>query len=106
MQEKVRSLINFAIRAKKYTIGENVVFSKKGKVKLALLASNASDNTKKRYTDKLIFNQIPFVEYSTKEEIGNLLNKKEVAILGITEVNISKEIKKLIKEDEIDGLQQ
>ena len=52
MQEKIRSLINFAIRAKKYTIGENVVFSKKGKVKLALLASNASDNTKKRYKDK------------------------------------------------------
>ena len=62
--------------------------------------------SKKRYIDKLNYYHIPFIEYGTKEEIGNLLNKKEVAILGITEVNISKEIKKLIKEDEIDGLQQ
>ncbi|MDD7735668.1 MAG: ribosomal L7Ae/L30e/S12e/Gadd45 family protein [Bacilli bacterium] len=104
MQEKIKSMINFAIRAKKYTIGENVIYSKK--VKLAILALDTSLKSKKRYIDKLNYYHIPFIEYGTKEEIGNLLNKKEVAILGITEVNISKEIKKLIKEDEIDGLQQ
>ena len=67
MQEKIKSMINFAIRAKKYTIGENVIYSKK--VKLAILALDTSLKSKKRYIDKLNYQHIPFIEYGTKEEI-------------------------------------
>lgn len=106
MQEKIKAMINFAIRARKYTIGENVItIGKNNKVKLALLALDASEATQKKYRDKLNYYQIPYLMYGTKEELGNLLNKREISLLAVTDVNIAKQIKKLIKEDETDGLQ-
>jgi ribosomal protein L7Ae-like RNA K-turn-binding protein len=106
MLEKVKGMINFAIRARKYTIGENVItYGKNHKVKLALLATDASDTTKKKYRDKLNYYQIPYIEYGTKEDLASLLNKQEISILAITDINIAKQIRKLIKEDETNGLQ-
>lgn len=106
MQEKIKGMINFAIRARKFTLGENVItYSKNHKVKLALLAFNASEATKKKYRDKLNYYQVSYVEYGTKEELGSLLNKNEISILAITDINIAKQIRKLIKEDETNGLQ-
>ena len=55
--------------------------------------------TKKKYIDKLSYNQIPYIEYGTKEELGSLLNKNEISLFAITDVNIAKQIKKLVKED-------
>lgn len=100
-------MINFAIRARKYTIGENVITSgKNGKVKLALLATNASETSKKKYRDKLNYYHIPYLEYGTKEDLADLLHKNEISIIAIFDINIAKQIKKLIKEDETNGLQQ
>lgn len=106
MLEKVKTMINFAIRGRKYTLGENVITSGKNrKVKLALLANDASEATKKKYLDKLSYYQIPYVIYGSKEELGNLLHKDEISLIGILDINIAKQIKKLIKEDETNGLQ-
>lgn len=106
MKEKIVNMINFAIRAKKYTIGESVIASSKNsKAKLAIIALDASDLTKKRYRNKLNYYQVPYIEYGTKEELGNLVHKNEVSIIAINDINIAKQIKKLIKEDETDGLQ-
>lgn len=105
MQEKVKGMINFAIRSKKYVIGESVISSLKNKkVKLALLAVDASESSKKKYCDKLNFYQTSYLEYGRKEELADLLGKKEISIIGILDVNIAKQIKKLIKEDETNGL--
>lgn len=106
MTDKIKAMINFAIRARKYTIGENVIqIGKNGKVRLALLALDCSSATKKKYSDKLNFYQIPYIEYGTKEEFGSLLNKNKISLFAITDVNIAKQIKKLVKEDETNGLQ-
>lgn len=106
MQEKIKGMINFAIKARKFTIGENVIlYSKNHKVKLALLAIDASESTKKKYRDKLNYYHVSYIEYGKKEDLASLLNKNEISILAITDSNIAKQITKLIKEDETNGLQ-
>ena len=106
MQEKIKSLIGFALRARKFALGESVIsLGRNKKIKLALLATNASETTKKKYRDKLNYYHIPYLEYGTKEELASLLGKEEISLLGLLEPNLAKEIKKLIKEDETNGLQ-
>ena len=98
MQEKIKGLIGFAIRGKKFSIGESVL-SRKNKIKLAILATDTAPTTKKKYLDKLSYNQIPYIEYGTKEELGALLRKNEISLFAIEEVNIAKQVIKLIKEE-------
>jgi ribosomal protein L7Ae-like RNA K-turn-binding protein len=98
MQEKIKGLIGFAIRGKKYSIGESVLF-RKNKVKIALLAIDCAPSTKKKYLDKLSYNSIPYVEYGTKNQLGELLHKDEISLLAIEDINLAKEIIKLIKEE-------
>ena len=98
MQEKIKGLIGFAIRGKKYSIGESVLF-RKNKIKIALLAKDCAPSTKKKYLDKLSYNQIPYIENGTKEELGALLRKNEISLFAIEEVNIAKQVIKLIKEE-------
>ena len=106
MLEKIKTMINFAIRARKYALGESVIsLGRSGKIKLALLATNTSDASKKKYRDKINYYHIPYVEYGTKEELASLLNKQEISLIGILDANLAREIKKLIKEDETNGLQ-
>ena len=98
MQEKIKALIGFAIRGKKFSIGESVIL-KKNKIKLALLAIDTAPTSKKKYLDKLSYNQIPYVEYGTKKELGELLHKEEISLFAIEEINIAKQVIKLIKEE-------
>lgn len=98
MQEKVKSMLGFAIRGKKFSIGESVLF-RKNKIKLVLLAEDTSSSTKKKYLDKLSYYQIPYIEYGTKNELGELLRKNEISIFAIEDSNIAKQVIKLIKEE-------
>ena len=98
MQTKIKTMISFAVRARKISFGESVL-SRKGKVKLALMASDASENTSKKYLDKLSYNQIRYIVYGTKGELGEVVNKNDVCLLGIEDPNIAKEIIKIMKEE-------
>jgi len=97
MQEKIKGLIGFAIRGKKYSIGESTL-NRKHKIKIALLATNCAPTTKKKYLDKLSYNQIPYVEYGTKEELGELLHTNEISLFAIEDIHIAKQDIKHIKE--------
>ena len=73
MQEKIKNMIGFALRARKYVIGETIISScsKNNSIKLVLIASDASDATKKKYCDKLTYYKTPLVIFSTKSELGD-----------------------------------
>lgn len=63
------------------------------------MASDASENTSKKYLDKLSYNQIRYIVYGTKGELGEVVNKNDVCLLGIEDPNIAKEIIKIMKEE-------
>ena len=99
MQDKIKTMIMFSIRSRKYALGESCIDQARSKkIYVALLASDASESTKKKYFDKMKYYQIPIFEYSTKKELWLLLNKEEISLIAIKDINMAKQVIKSIKE--------
>ena len=98
-KEKVLSFLGLATRAGKIVSGDDstLLDLKKGKVNLILIAEDASNNTKKLFKDKSTFSNIPYLFFSTKEEIGFAIGKSPRAVVGIKDENFSKKIIELIE---------
>lgn len=98
-KEKIHSFLGLATRAGKIVSGDDstLLDLKKGKVNLILIAEDASDNTKKLFKDKSTFRKIPYLFFSTKEEIGYAIGKSPRAVLGIKDKNFSKKIIELLE---------
>lgn len=67
---------------------------KEGKVHLVIVAEDASDNTKKKFTNMCTFREIPLVMMFTKEEIGKAIGKEIRATIGIVDENFARSIEK------------
>lgn len=99
-KKRVMSLLGLATRARKVVSGDDTTLQdlKKGKVDLVIVATDASDNTKKLFRDKSSFRNIKMVEYGTKEEIGNAIGKSFRAVIGIEDKGFAKKILELLEE--------
>ena len=77
MTDKILNLIGLAMKAGKAVSGEFSVEKciKSGKAKLLIMAEDASDNSKKKFTDKCNYYNVPVIIYSTKEDLGRALGK-------------------------------
>lgn len=96
MTDKVLSSIGLATKAGKTASGE---FStekavKEGKAYLVLVAEDASDNTKKHFTDMCSYRNIPFRLYGNKESLGHSMGKQTRASLAITDAGFAGMIQK------------
>ncbi|MCR5626127.1 MAG: ribosomal L7Ae/L30e/S12e/Gadd45 family protein [Lachnospiraceae bacterium] len=99
-KDKVLSMIGLAVRAGKVVSGE---FSTEkaiqtGKAAVVIVAGDASDNTKKKFTDKCNFYCIPFHIYGTKESLGHAMGKEERASLAIEDISLGQEILKRLED--------
>ncbi|MBE5880892.1 MAG: 50S ribosomal protein L7ae [Lachnospiraceae bacterium] len=100
VKKKVFSLIGLATRARKTVSGE---FSTEKAVKsfaaeLVIVAEDASDNTKKLFTDKCSFYEVPCFIYGTKEELGHAMGKEMRASLAVTDTGFAQALCKLLDE--------
>ena len=77
MNDKVISLLGLAERAGKIASGEFAAEKavKTGKARLIIVAEDASDNTKKKFSDMCKYYQVPFACYSQKELLGHGIGK-------------------------------
>ncbi|WP_092871923.1 L7Ae/L30e/S12e/Gadd45 family ribosomal protein [Acetitomaculum ruminis] len=94
-------MIGMATRAKKTISGEFSVEKavKTGKAKLVIVATDASDNTKKLFTNKCSYYKIPCLYYSTKESLGHAIGKDYRASVAILDKNFANSIEEKIKID-------
>jgi ribosomal protein L7Ae-like RNA K-turn-binding protein len=106
-QDRLLSLIGLAQKAGKVASGE---FStersvKDGKAYCVIVAADASDNTKKNFTDMCSYYQIPVYFYGNKETIGRAIGKEFRASMAVNDEgfakNIAKQITVLSSEGEI-----
>ncbi|MBQ8147606.1 MAG: ribosomal L7Ae/L30e/S12e/Gadd45 family protein [Lachnospiraceae bacterium] len=93
---KVYSLLGLATKAGKVVSGE---FStekaiKSGKAFFVIVAEDASDNTKKSFSDSCSYYQVPFAIYGTKDELGHCIGKQMRASLAVIEEGFGREIAK------------
>lgn len=62
---------------------------KKKKIKLVIVAVNASEKTKKNIRYVCTNNGINVIELSTIEELSHIIGKRNKAVIGITDKNFS-----------------
>ncbi|MDE7271353.1 MAG: ribosomal L7Ae/L30e/S12e/Gadd45 family protein, partial [Acetatifactor sp.] len=76
-QSKVLSLLGLAMRGRNLVSGEFQTLEavKSGTAVLVIIAEDASANTKKLFTDKCRFYEVPVREFGTKEELGRAIGK-------------------------------
>ncbi len=92
--DKILSMTGIAAKAGKLVSGE---FSTEKAVKtkkayLVIVASDASDNTKKHFSDMCTYRSIPYYEYAEKEMLGACIGKAYRASLAVIDENLAKAI--------------
>ena len=70
---------------------------KDGSARLVIVASDASDNTKKEFTDMCSYYKVACYIAGTKEELGHAMGKEMRASLSITDDGFAKSIVKLLQ---------
>lgn len=98
-KNKVLSMLGLSTKAGKVVTGE---FStekavKTGKAYLVIVASDASDNTKKKFRNMCNYYEVVMKEYSDKDSLGQACGKESRASLAITDEGLAKAVSKQIE---------
>ena len=98
---KVLSLVGLATKAGKIASGE---FSteksvKTGKGFLVLVAADASENTRKKFSNMCEFYEVPLYILSDKETLGHAMGKEFRASLAVQDWNFAEAIMKVLQDE-------
>lgn len=100
MNDRILSLLGLAARGRNLVSGE---FStekavKEGRASLVIVGNDASDNTKKMFSNMCDFYQIPIFFYTTKEALGKAIGKEMRASVAVTDQGMAASIIKHLEE--------
>ena len=95
-RDKVLSLIGLATKAGRTASGEAMTESeiKSGRAFLVIVASDASENTKKKFRDMCKFYRVPIYFYGDKDTLGHAMGKEFRASLAILDEGFAKGIQR------------
>ena len=101
MKIKVNRLLGLARRARKLAVGATEVEQqlKKQRVKLLIFAEDVSANSRRKLLE--LVPGCPVVTYSTVAELGALLGREKVAVLGLLEPHFAKGILEEMRKGEV-----
>ena len=96
--KKLLSLIGLAKRARKVVSGE---FSteksvKSGKSHMVIVSEEASDNTKKMFTNMCTHYKVPIYLFGTKDELGHAMGQEFRASLSVEDAGFAKSMAELM----------
>ncbi len=95
-KDRVLSMLGLATRSRNVVSGgfatEEAV--KRGKAYLVIIAEDASDNTRKKYSNMCEFYEVPCVYYSVKAILGHAIGKEERSCLAVTDQGFADSIQK------------
>ena len=100
--ERIRGYLGLSARAGKVESGE---FStekaiKSGRAYLAVVACDASSNTKKKFSNMCEYYKVPFCELFDREVLGRTVGKEFRASLAVTDAKLSEAIRGLLRGEE------
>lgn len=100
---KIYSMLGLATKAGKVVSGEFATDKsiKGGKAWLVIVSEDASDNTKKMFSNMCEFYEVPRYFFGTKEKLGHAIGKAMRSSLAITDENFAKSIKKQVEQSSI-----
>ena len=70
---------------------------KTGTAYLVIVSEEASDNTKKMFTNMTDFYEVPMYMFGTKDELGRCIGKEFRASLAITDENLANAVENKLK---------
>ena len=91
-RQKILNLVGLATKAGKTASGE---FStekavKSGKAHLVIVSEEASDNTKKMFTNMCTYYKVPIYLFGTKDELGHAMGQEFRASLSVEDAGFAK----------------
>jgi len=90
----IYSLLGLASRARKITCGDVLIQDiRRQQVKLVIIACDASDNTKKRITDKCQFYHVDYIFMGDIESLSHAIGKNNRVAVGIKDRGFAEKIK-------------
>lgn len=98
--DKVLSMLSIAAKSGSIASGE---FStekavKEGKAYLVIVASDASENTQKMFSNMTEFYEVPMYLYGDKETLGHFIGKEFRASLAVTNEGLARSIEKNLRQ--------
>ena len=76
---------------------------KKKMIKLVIVAEDSSNRTKDKFKRICENYDVPIIQFGNIETLSKAIGKNNKAIIGIKDVNLSKEIKKINNGGEVIG---
>ena len=94
MENKAYRLLGLAKRAGKVISGTDGVINsvRYGKANVVILATDASDNTKKQITDKCISFNVPLINTALRDELSHSIGVENAAAVAVSDKNFAKAI--------------
>ena len=101
MEKKVLSLLGLSAKSGNLVSGE---FStekavKEHKAALVVVAEDASDNTKKSFSNMCAYYHVTMIVFADKETLGHAIGKQFRASVAVTQDGFAKAILKLTESD-------
>ena len=99
-QNKIYSLLGIAMRGRNLVSGEFQTLEaiKKGSAMLVIIAEDASENTRKLFSDKCSFYEVPVIQYGTKEGLGRAIGKDIRSSVGVCDAGLADAVIKQLDE--------
>lgn len=100
--DKILSFLGLARKAGKLVAGDALCESMlvKHKVRLVILAADASDRTKRRFEALCLEHRTPIAVYGEKTEIGGLLGRDAYAVAAVADEGFATRIQQLIRDND------
>ncbi|MBO0482957.1 YlxQ-related RNA-binding protein [Candidatus Enterococcus courvalinii] len=97
-RQKAMNLLGLAMRAGKLVTGEELTIAdiRRQKAKVVFVATDASDNTRKKIQDKSSYYKVPCFELFSEAEITQMIGKPR-KVFGVLDAGFAKKIKELIE---------
>lgn len=100
LQNKIYSLLGLAQRGGHVASGgfmvENSV--KSGKTCLVIIATDASENTRNKFSNMCAYRQIPIIFFGTGEELGHAIGKEMRISIAVTDQGLAGAILKQMND--------
>ena len=105
--KKILSMLGLARKAGKVVSGEFATEKavKTGHAMVVIVASDASDNTKKKFRNMCAFYEVPMFELDEKEILGHAIGQELRASLAVTDENFARTIIEYFNQNTDGGIE-
>lgn len=98
MNKSYLNLLGIAYRARKCTLGEDLIIKdiQNKKAKIVLIANDISDKTKKKMIDKCTTYEVDYIVVDDRETLGQAMGKSDRVAIAITDYGFAKKFRTLL----------